>query len=104
MRSQEPCRSRSIRRSSLPWPDFVGLVPPTQGRRGPSPLDPSTLFSVFRVFSECTDEPVPTRETLTQNRANRFSGNCEPRQTKPFVLIHLELNMSSNPKCVFARN
>ena len=80
MRPQEPCRSLSKPRGSLPWLDFVGLVPPTQGRRGPSPLDPSTLFSVFRVFSECTDEPVPNRETLTLNRSNRFSGNCEPRQ------------------------
>lgn len=71
--SQARCESRR------PWPDYVGLVPPTQGRRGPSPLDPTTLFSVFRVFSECTDEPIPTRETLTQNRPNRFSGNCEPR-------------------------
>ena len=79
MLSQEHRRSNSMPRSSLPWPDFVGLVPPTQGRRGPSPLDPSTLFSVFREFSECTDEPFPNRETLTLNRPNRFSGNCVPR-------------------------
>jgi hypothetical protein len=34
MRALEPCRSRMMQRSLHPWPDFVGIVPTTHGRRG----------------------------------------------------------------------
>jgi hypothetical protein len=45
-----------------------------QGRRVPSPLDPSTLFPVA---------DVNRTRSLSQNQPPRFHLNCEPRHVQP---------------------